>query len=75
MKFAKLGGLVTACWVLSGCEPPNSQGIAIKQTFYYREICVDGVVYLRSGNGYLTPKVNKDFYPYVCAIKKERNNG
>lgn len=46
-----------------------------RQKHCYQEICVDGVVYLRSGNGYLTPKVNKDFYPYVCAIKKERNNG
>ncbi|OOF43002.1 hypothetical protein BKK49_01365 [Rodentibacter rarus] len=32
----------------------------------YRELCVDGVVYLQSYNGSLTPKINADFYPYTC---------
>lgn len=41
---------------------------------YYSEICVDGVVYLRSYNGNLTPKINAEFYPYTC-VKGVTNNG
>ncbi|QLB43567.1 hypothetical protein [Mannheimia pernigra] len=42
------------------------------------EICIDNVVYLiYSGDkkGGITPKVNKDFYPYTCTNKEERQNG
>lgn len=40
----------------------------------YRELCIDGVVYLQSYNGSLIPKINADFYPYTCQ-KGVTNNG
>lgn len=42
------------------------------------EICIDNVVYLiYSGDkkGGITPKVNKDFYPYTCTNKEGKQNG
>lgn len=70
MKFAKFWLNLTACIALVGCEVPDN---GLKQTFYYQEICVDGVIYLRSSNGSLTPKVNADFYPFTCEIQGANN--
>lgn len=71
-KFAKNWLILTACLSAVGCEVADD---GLNATYYYREICVDGVVYLRSPNGNLTPKVNADFYPITCVMKKESNNG
>ncbi|NNI07704.1 hypothetical protein [Pasteurella multocida] len=70
-KLAKSFWFLPGCWVLAGCDLADD-GLA--HNYYYREICVDGVIYLRSPNGNLTPKINTDFYPYQCP-KEERNNG
>ncbi|MCK9087374.1 hypothetical protein MZA34_07570 [Haemophilus influenzae] len=55
---------------LAGCD----DGMIQKQTWAYSELCISGVVYLRSPNGSLTPKINADFYPYTCT-KGVTNNG
>ncbi|MDO4626909.1 MAG: hypothetical protein Q4A81_06350 [Pasteurellaceae bacterium] len=62
--------LILTALLLAGCDDPSIQ----KQTWAYAEICIDGVVYLRSPNGSLTPKINADFYPYTCT-KGVTNNG
>lgn len=71
MKFAKFFAYLTACLSVVGCDVADD---GLNATYYYREICVDGVVYLRSPNGNLTPKVNSDFYPMTC-VMKEKDNG
>lgn len=48
--------LILTAFLLVGCG----------KNLNYRELCVDGVVYLQSYNGSLTPKINADFYPYTC---------
>lgn len=48
--------------------------VGCNKNLNYRELCVDGVVYLQSYNGSLTPKINADFYPYTCQ-KGVTNNG
>ena len=48
--------LILTAFLLVGCD----------KNLNYRELCVDGVVYLQSYNGSLTPKINADFYPYTC---------
>lgn len=70
MKFAKFFAYLTACLIIAGCEKAQVE----KSTTAYAEICVDGVIYLRSGSGFLTVKVNADYYPVTCVIK-EKNNG
>lgn len=57
--------LILAALLLVGCD----------KNMDYRELCVDGVVYLQSYNGSLTPKINADFYPYTCTKKGVINNG
>ncbi|QIM63682.1 hypothetical protein A1D29_10475 [Pasteurellaceae bacterium Orientalotternb1] len=69
MKFAKFFAYLTACIGLMGCEPLSLE----KHTFLYNEMCIDGVIYLRSPNGNLTPKVNADFYPHTCEIQGANN--
>ena len=62
--MAKIGLMMTALFVLTGCEQ-NHQ--LIKGGSLYQEFCIDGVVYLRATNyGGLTPKINADFMPYTC---------
>lgn len=56
--------LILTAFLLAGCGENTN----------YRELCVDGVVYLQSYNGSLTPKINADFYPYTCQ-KGVTNNG
>lgn len=65
MNGLKTAMILTALLGLSACGDTN---------FNYSEICVDGVVYLRSPNGNLTPKINAEFYPYTC-VNKGANNG
>lgn len=55
--------LILTAFLLVGCG----------KNLNYRELCVDGVVYLQSYNGSLTPKINADFYPYTC-MKGVTNN-
>ncbi|MEG9490731.1 hypothetical protein [Mannheimia indoligenes] len=69
--------LLTALLGLAGCD-----GIGNNPRKYIgnniTEICIDNVVYLvYSGDkkGGITPKINKDFYPYTCTNKEERQNG
>lgn len=31
-----------------------------------KEVCINGVVYLVANEKGITPKINKDFYPYTC---------
>lgn len=61
--------VVLTAFFLAGCDDAMIQ----KQTWVYTEICVSGVVYLRSSNGSLTPKVNADFYPYTCNKNRTSN--
>ncbi|MDW0617339.1 hypothetical protein P2G70_07340 [Mannheimia haemolytica] len=72
MKKAMI--LLTAILV-AGCDV-QAQGERLPPNI--REVCISGVVYLiYSGykEGGITPKVNKDFYPYTCTNKEERQNG
>ncbi|SUB23899.1 MULTISPECIES: hypothetical protein [Avibacterium] len=62
--------LIFTALLLAGCD----DGMVQKHTWSYAELCIDGVVYLRSPNGNLTPKINADFYPYTCK-KGVTNNG
>lgn len=70
-KFAKNCLILTACLALTACDFSNN---GLTHNYFYREICVDGVIYLRSPNGNLTPKINADFYPYQCKTE-ELNHG
>lgn len=76
MKKAMI--LLTAILV-AGCDvQAQSERLAKHDLGRIREVCVDGVIYLiYSGykEGGITPKVNKDFYPYTCTNKEERQNG
>ena len=58
----KKATLILSALFLAGCD----DGMIQKQTWAYSELCISGVVYLRSPNGSLTPKINADFYPYTC---------
>lgn len=60
-KLAKYLCFLPSCLLLVGCDLPDN---GLEHNYYYSEICVDGVIYLRSPNGNLTPKINADFYPY-----------
>ena len=62
--------LILTAFLLAGCD----DGMIQKQTWAYAELCISGVVYLRSPNSSLTPKINADFYPYTCQ-KGVTNNG
>lgn len=55
--------LICTALLLVGCD---SEIKVQKHTWAFQEICVDGVVYLRTSSGGITPKVNADFYPYTC---------
>lgn len=70
-KFAKNSLILTVCLALTACDFPDD---GLTHNYFYREICVDGVIYLRSPNGNLTPKINADFYPYQCK-KEEQPHG
>lgn len=70
-RLVKNSLMLTACLTLAACDVPND---GLTHNYFYREICVDGVIYLRSPNGNLTPKINADFYPYQCK-KEELNHG
>lgn len=75
MKKAMI--LLTAILV-AGCDLVQSKQAKNYIGNNLTEICVDNVVYLiYSGDkkGGITPKVNKDFYPYTCTNKEERQNG
>lgn len=61
--------ILTALFALSGCNDEFYQtGQFVKTGAIYSEICVDGVIYLRSGNGYLTPKMNRDAMLVECVL-------
>ncbi|TNG91329.1 hypothetical protein FHQ28_08635 [Pasteurellaceae bacterium USgator11] len=62
--------ILTALLGLTACSEPVQID---KQTTMYSEICIDGVVYLRSSNGNITPKINAEFYPYTCVLKEKHN--
>ncbi len=71
--FMVMALILAAGVFYSAVNASDSPSSIIKRTDFYSEICVDGVVYLRSPNGALTPKVNADFYPYICEIQGENN--
>ena len=62
--------LILTALLLVGCDDVVIQ----KQTWAYSELCISGVIYLRSPNGNLTPKINADFYPYTCVAKQQGKN-
>lgn len=65
----KISLMLTALFALSGCDTEFYQARhVIKKGAIYSEICVDGVVYLRSGSQFLTPKINKDAMPHTCMM-------
>lgn len=78
MKKAMI--LLTAI-LIAGCDvQAQSERLAKHDLGRIREVCVDGVIYLiysGSKEGGITPKVNKDFYPYTCnnKPKEEKHNG
>ena len=78
MKKAMI--LLTAI-LIAGCDvQAQSERLATHDRNRIREVCIDGVIYLiYSGfkEGGITPKVNKDFYPYTCnnKPKEEKHNG
>lgn len=66
--------ILTALLALTGCDAEFRQTKQIiKPGAIYSEICVDGVIYLRSGNGYLTPKINRDAMPVGCDMPQLAN--
>ncbi|AJE07772.1 hypothetical protein [Mannheimia haemolytica] len=70
--------LLTALLGLVGCDLVQSKQAKNYIGNNLTEICIDNVVYLiysGDGKGGITPKVNKDFYPYTCTNKEERQNG
>lgn len=70
--------LLTALLGLVGCDLVQSKQAKNYIGNNLTEICIDNVVYLiYSGDkkGGITPKVNKDFYPYTCTNKEGKQNG
>lgn len=66
--------ILTALLALTACDAEFRQTKQIiKPGAIYSEICIDGVVYLRSGNSYLTPKINRDAIPVSCEIPQLAN--
>lgn len=66
--------LIAIC--INGCESknhiPKQCHSKNKVSMHIEEVCIEGVVYLvfQGHNvGGMTPKINAEFYPYVCVNK------
>nr|DAX69207.1 MAG TPA: TRAF PROTEIN, TRAO PROTEIN, TRAN ADHESION, BACTERIAL SECRETION.5A [Caudoviricetes sp.] len=57
--------LILTAFLLAGCD----DGMIQKQTWAYAELCISGVIYLRSPNGSLTQKLTQIFI--LILAKKE----